>query len=406
LHISNPFLNLIKEKFPQFDVQAISSLPIDEMSIKIYESFGLYQIDNGYFTYFLNELLAYKEKYSSSLIDFVEWWEEKQRSIYVKIPDGHDAVSILTIHRSKGLQFPIIIIPYANWKTVNYDNKWVDLPETAGIGLDTAYLKLSKPEDSGLLSKLSLEEISKQNLDHLNLLYVATTRAMDRLYLITEKPSSRRSSSISAWLFEMAMQQSEFKDNLLQYGHRQRKIDKEKKGVEGKEKDVTFRFQSNLEKIILKKNSAQIWDESFNKELEFGNKIHYVLSLIYQKNDLASALDKAIMTGIIQLEDQVKYADYIHKLLDLPESNLFFNEMDEIKTEQEILLENNELIRIDRICIDPNNKVKILDYKTGEKENKHAKQIEQYINALKQLGYNDVSGYLLYSAYQEYVSVV
>jgi ATP-dependent helicase/nuclease subunit A len=211
---------IIQKHVPQFNLDQLSGLPIDEMGIYIYEVFNLSTFDNGYFNYFLNELLAYKERYSSSLIDFLKWWDDKQNNLYVKIPESKNAITIITIHRSKGLQFPIVLMPFANWKTVNYDEKWINLPSESGIELETAYFKLPKPEDSGLLMNVAIEEMNKQHLDNLNLLYVATTRAMDRLYLISDLQKKLSFKNISGWLLDMAQKQSAFANQQLIYGER------------------------------------------------------------------------------------------------------------------------------------------------------------------------------------------
>jgi ATP-dependent exoDNAse (exonuclease V) beta subunit len=399
--------SILKQYFPNYHSETLSTLPIEEMGIYIYDVFKLHTLDNGYFNYFLNELLAYKERYSSSLIDFLDWWEEKLNHLFVKIPEGKNAVTIITIHRSKGLQFPVVIMPFANWKTTNYDDKWIDIPIESGIELETAYFKLSKPEDGGLLIEAATEEMNKQNLDHLNMLYVATTRAMDRLYMMSDlliKPSFK---NISGWLLDMAKNQSYFKEQQLIFGER-KPLENSNKNESNLvlENENVFRFQSNLNKIILKKNSESIWDENYNQEIEFGNKVHYLLSFLLHIDDLDKVLADAVNKGIIKVSELTDFKNFIGNMFSNPLSELFFNQVDLIKTEQEILLENNDLLRLDRICIDKNNDVKILDYKTGEKNSKYHHQLKDYSAALKALGYKNVKSYLLYTKYGEYEEVI
>jgi Domain of unknown function DUF83 len=133
--------------------------------------------------------------------------------------------------------------------------------------------------------------------------------------------------------------------------------------------------------------------------------VHYLLSYVYQQQDLQKVIANALNKGIISHTEKDVYLNYIQNILSHPESIHYFNGEDTIKTEQEILLETNELIRLDRICISKDNVVKILDYKTGEKHDKYKQQILKYMTAFKALGYENVRGALLYTTFNTYETI-
>ena len=88
------------------------------------------KIENNLFiTFFLDVVLEYSTNKNNSLREFLLFWELKRESLSIVIPPGSDAVEIITIHKSKGLEFPIVIFPFANWKEdLGHENKWFSVP--------------------------------------------------------------------------------------------------------------------------------------------------------------------------------------------------------------------------------------------------------------------------------------
>ena len=177
---------------------------IYELTEKIINTFGLFERTNrkSYLFRFLDVVLNYSLKESNHLQDFLKFWDEKKNSsaLSVKSPSEQNAVTITTIHRSKGLEYPVVIIPYAQWsyKPNNYSEVWGDLEsldyqefthqkEEGDVKLLASPIKLNDRLGMTELSEQYDAEMQATFLENLNMLYVAFTRAADKLFVISQK---------------------------------------------------------------------------------------------------------------------------------------------------------------------------------------------------------------------------
>jgi ATP-dependent helicase/nuclease subunit A len=187
------------------DPTTLQQLSIYELSEKLADYFGLYENDrdSAYLFRFMDEVLTYSSRYSSHLSDFLNYWETAQEKVSVSAPADQNAVTIQTIHKSKGLEYPVVIIPFADWsyKPRNNETMWAELwplgevDELAipGMGqqeirrLQTASITIKKDLDETPLADQYQDELYRTFVECMNLLYVAFTRPTDRLYIIAAK---------------------------------------------------------------------------------------------------------------------------------------------------------------------------------------------------------------------------
>ena len=146
--------------------------------------------------FFLDFVLEYEQKRGLGLSDFLEYWERKKENLSISIPDGQNAIKIMTIHKSKGLEFPVVIFPYdlSIYREIS-PKTWFDaLNPTDYLGFETSLIdyskKVSYASDYGEhIYNIRKEEIQ---LDNLNLLYVALTRAVEQLYIVTKNQEKEK----------------------------------------------------------------------------------------------------------------------------------------------------------------------------------------------------------------------
>ncbi|MDX1903661.1 MAG: 3'-5' exonuclease, partial [Thermonemataceae bacterium] len=141
---------------------------------------------------------------SNHINDFIIEWNKKKDSIAVEMPEA-DAITITTIHKSKGLEYPIVILPYADWgtKAKYYESIWVDsegldFPIQQPEQLPSHLLIRMKDNPAEKIKKFQDKNNEKSILENLNLLYVAFTRAVDGLYILSRK--SGKENTITRWI--------------------------------------------------------------------------------------------------------------------------------------------------------------------------------------------------------------
>ncbi len=224
IDINNDFLdeksplkkNLLSEFIPQFSdeiIKELKYLPLYdtiEFLIRIFELNSSLKSWSGFLEQLLNEIVKSEAK---TISDFLFYWEESSESIYLELPADIDAVQIMTIHKSKGLEFDYVFIPFANWDTK------ID-PKTAIWTTDSAIYKIfpefkdidrllfykDKDSENSFFSDAGKDEEWQVFIDNLNLLYVAFTRAKNSLYITvtqTDKDSkSEKNERVSKYILQ------------------------------------------------------------------------------------------------------------------------------------------------------------------------------------------------------------
>jgi ATP-dependent exoDNAse (exonuclease V) beta subunit len=170
------------------DFQLISGLSLYELCENIISQIFSNAAANPYLMFFLDTVYNFTTKYNSSTADFISFWEEKKSKLSLKVPSGINAVTIMTIHKSKGLEFPVVIYPFADSTTKNTQkNLWIKVDNIISEKLPYSLIPLNKKITETEYSGFYEEESQKSKLDLLNIIYVAFTRAAERLYIITSK---------------------------------------------------------------------------------------------------------------------------------------------------------------------------------------------------------------------------
>jgi ATP-dependent exoDNAse (exonuclease V) beta subunit len=399
---TNLFCEYLQKNNFSLNLSLLASLPVYELFEELISIFGINKITDPYIQFFLDAVLEFSSKKKNNISEFLGWWEEQKDKRSIIVSDGIDAVRIMTIHKSKGLEFPIVIYPYAIEKVRNTKtNLWIatNIPEIPELNSSLVNNNESLGETE--YSELYRSEKDKSFLDMMNILYVVMTRPSERLYILSKNPSDNFSEpkSIPDLFASFLHSQGKWDINkgVFTLGEKIVYLKKEK---DDETKIVSLHPYSSRKRgqlIHLKKKSTDVWDvEDPLRNSDWGNLVHLVLSLIDSNENVENIIVQLICDGLISKEQQEELADKIKNIISIPEISRYFQKDSVIKSEAEILLTDGSIMRPDRVVIE-GNKAIVIDYKTGTNiRDSHKHQIISYAEALEKMGYIEIEKILVY----------
>lgn len=357
----------------------------------------------SYVQYFLDLVLERNVKYQTSIADFLEYWEKSGFKQSIPSPEGEKAIRIMTIHKSKGLEFPVVIYPFAD-DSLNprSNNIWIPM-EDESVDMPQALVKNNKilEKYSDTTQEIYQTKSQEEILDTINVLYVALTRAEEQLhiissYKITTKGEISTSKTLASYFINFLTHKVDFSLEQKEYvfgnskRHSQPKLfTKNKAEIQSVIKALDF------SSIRIAKKEALMWGTLQQDAIEFGNIIHQILSYINTKNDLQLALTKSLDEGLIQQSQRSIFDDKIKQIIHHPELEAFFNPNYTVFTEHNIISPNEINLKPDRLVIH-NSEAFLIDYKTGAQDEKHKKQIENYVRVIEKMNLKVTKKVLLY----------
>ncbi len=413
----------LQEIFPKDFIESleqIKQLPIYELIDRLVRIFKLNDQTNElpYLKAFLDIILDFSKKSTSDLHSFVNWWKEDGINKTLSISENQDAIRIITIHSSKGLEFKNVIIPFCNWeidhKPLQTNILWCKTNEEPFNQLDLIPVKYSKKLSDTIFQNNYLKEKFHAYVDNLNLLYVAFTRTEQNLFSFSPiKEKSNGIKNVGDLLYfayhnykNYAVNESliSFEENWNEEDHVY-EFGKLSEAKHTKEKLPDEFELSRFESYDIKnKLRLKLHDNSFFtgrenapfKKVNHGKILHEVFENIQVETDVPAAIDKMIFEGKISPEEKPELIAKIKKTFENNQIKNWFSNKWIVKTEAEIILTNGKTARPDRV-ISNHEKSIVIDYKFGEQEEeKHHQQVKGYMDLLKQMENKEVEGYLWY----------
>mgnify|MGYP001200131321 CR=1 FL=1 len=391
---SEGFLAVLKRAGIYINTAQLLQESLYEIVEQLISSFNFKQ--DIYIDFFLDLVLDYTEQKGNGISDFLCWWKERADKDTIAIPEGTDAVQIMTIHKSKGLAFDVVMIPF-NWedRKRNFDI-WVDTSQYFNRQLPTALIAGSSKLETSYFKDEYQREQEMILLDSLNKIYVAMTRPKERLYVFSK-------------YFPKSLQGYEKKGNLNSFFYKFNRetpiiIGDAEMMCQSKEKDRSpFQCQErsklNWRDIISLKHSAEaIWNtKEIDVKRDWGRLIHLVLSEINYFYEKDIVIKKMYQLGKFTKEDYQEVQSVISRLLEHKQIRPFFTDNWEVKNEKEILMSNGKTCIPDRLLFSKeSDKVVVIDYKTGAELEENKTQITEYANALKLMGKTNIDRILIY----------
>ncbi|MBA4854027.1 exodeoxyribonuclease V subunit beta [Emticicia sp. BO119] len=403
---------------------------IYELAEKIIDAFDLFNRTNqkNYLFRFLDVVLNYSLKESNHLQDFLAYWEDKKDSsnLSVKSPADQNAITITTIHRSKGLEYPVVIIPHANWslKPLAYSEMWSDLEvldyeELSSKSNNRFSRLLSSPIKFSERLKLTdlvgqyNDEIQATFLENLNMLYVAFTRAADKLFVISQKNHFKNVHGVGELIKDFLTIEGLFSPELNIYEINKGSFIKKTISQPIIEEKIYLNriiSEDRSDRLRLRRLSEKIFDtETLEKSKDKYNKVRAAFAKIRTHDDIPNALRELEFEGIISTKEGNEMRIAVETVINLSSLRPLFEEDLIIENEREILLPNGEIARPDRVVI-KDDMVYIINYKPGRsndfyQKERDIKEIRDFGKLYQQMGFEKLKLMIVYLASTDVISV-
>ncbi|NOR29207.1 MAG: AAA family ATPase [Lutibacter sp.] len=390
---NNDFFKNLRTYNVFFNYNEFIQNPFYESIEYIIRSFQLVLESDANIQFFLDTVFEFQQKKQASIIEFLEFWELKKDSLSIVAPEAKNAVRIMTIHKAKGLEFPVVIYPYSIdiYNQIN-PRVWYSYQETGTINsvLVNARKKLNFTGKQG--EQLFKQQREELELDNFNLLYVALTRPVEQLYIVSENNiSSKNGENLShtSGLFINFLKELNIWDadkNEYSFGDKKRNIipKNEINKTISQTSFITNSWKNHNISIVAK--SSLLWDTDQGKAIVYGNLIHEILSKIKTRNDIPEVVNQYTYKGTINTIQKNEITTILNQLVNHPKLCSYFEQNNVIYTEQEIVTSDKNIIIPDRLVIN-NKNVTIIDYKTGNPDKKYHEQLNKYAKALEDLNY-------------------
>ncbi len=408
----NTFLPLSKTLFEEklsnytinFDFKTPTITPFYELCETICQTFLLSEKRVAYLQSFLELVFEFSAIESITINEFLEFWEIKRGKTSIEMSSQLDAVSIMTIHKAKGLEFPVVIYPYADddLYSFRFDKIWFPLDEQEFSGFTEMLVPVTKNlENFGEQGAIMYEAHKrKAELDKINVIYVAMTRAVEQLFLLSNIKSIKKENTTTALFYTYLKFQNVWDEGKTEYefGNPTKPIptkrDKLKAESITAEKFVYTNPYRNT--IQIATNKSSLWDTHKEKAIEKGDLIHDLLSVIINRKDIENALELFLLEGRISGDQSQKLSSLIEDIISHPLLSPFYDDEAEAVNEKEIFTKENESLRPDRINYISKKVVTIIDYKTGAESSAHRQQIQKYGSVLSEMGFEVKKLFLVY----------
>ena len=384
-------------------------------------AFKLIETSDAYIQYFMDVVLDFQIKNGSDLMQFLTYWEQQKEKLSISTPEGVNAVQIMTIHKAKGLQFPVVIFPYDlnMYQQIN-PTVWYPISEPEKYN---NFEKLLVPfkTDIQYTDTVGLDLYNERRelllLDNYNLLYVTLTRAIEQLYIITEYKISKKSGEntdyYSGLFINYLKSLNKWDANNLHYsfGKKTRVVLADKNEQDELSTTQTIISESFIStdisehQVSLYAKSSTLWGTEQGEAITYGNLVHDILAHIYTLDDVSTALNLFVNQGTINKTEAKELKKILLQVVKHNQLELYYQHNLKIYNEREIVNEKGVSLIPDRVVVLPNNQVVIIDYKTGAKEKKHQAQVNNYATYWIEMGY-DVSKQLLVYIEENNVEVV
>ena len=394
----------------------LKKMPLFELTESLVQLFDLGKItgESAYLQSFQDLVLEFSNRERNDIGVFLVWWETVKIKKSIQVSGEVDAVQILTVHKSKGLQFKYVIIPFCSWEldhtAFKSPNLWVRSEETPFDKAGYLPIKYSSTLDDTVFAEYYKEERSRSYLDNLNLLYVALTRAEHGLIVLT--PDEKK-KSVASLLMDGIRQSAELKsgwDEATQTwssGTWVAGIEKNKKVLSTPIELNRYIATSWHDQLVIRQTAKGFFNKTENETFEkvrYGIHIHTIPSKVKYQKEWEEVLERLVSEGFISVEEKPRIYELMTELLSNPLIASWFSESWKVRTEVPIIIPGGGDNRIDRLMTDGKRAI-VVDFKTGEPAKADQHQVTEYINIMHQMNFTEVEGYLLYTKTGDVVSV-
>lgn len=391
------------------------TLPLTDLADKLFNIFHLELLDDesAYICSFYDYISKFLLELGTDLDAFLEEWDE---SIHKKTiqSDHYDGIRIISIHRSKGLEFANVIIPFCDWRINMGNTIWCHPQEEPFSELPIVPIDCSKKLAESIYSNDYAYEHIQNCVDNLNLLYVAFTRARNNLFVIGQRDSSMsRCQLIQDVLAKWGINEEikslpiifEYGKLLINHGNRQEETQNKfllpvtplPVNIQSHQTIVTFKQSNKSRDFVTTEDNAS----EQSRYIKLGNVLHCLFSTIHTTEDLTKALRDLESEGVLYDNDvsAERLSGMLKKHFSNPQIADWFSPRWTLFNECSIISinEQGELVerRPDRVMTDGNETI-VVDFKFGRERQEYKDQVNEYMTLLTKMGHSKVKGYIWY----------
>ena len=397
------------------NIDTLPYIPVKDLIETLYDTFRLSDIANqdAFLFYFHDQVTTFLEDKHNDISSLIAYWDETLAQKTIPSGNATDGIRIMSVHKSKGLEFHTVIIPFCDWSTAGKptDLLWCNPSEEPYNQMPLVPVNYTKEMAASIFSYDYDEETLRNNVDNLNLLYVAFTRPVNNLLVFTSGPTKTekkksekkdedsRISNISQLIRKVVFTDDSEPEQyelgtLINTSFAAEKTDEEPIKFSTSTQLPEFR-QSNKSKDFVSENSEP------KPYIEKGLLYHSILQEIYTLEDIGKVIEKRYMEGVFESEEEKRQTTKdIEEAISDPFTIKWFDKKWKVLNERTILQPNKDDSewsehRPDRVISSPTETI-CIDFKTGVYRREHTDQVRRYMHLLTEMGYPNVKGYVWY----------
>lgn len=349
---------------------------------------------------------------------FLKWWDENGDGKSVNVERSESAIEIMTVHKAKGLENKVVIIPYCKWELNpsassgwKKNTIWAEPSSNSGIdGLGSFPVSFNKTVADSAFAEGFYEETVYSHVDAINLLYVALTRAAEQLHVfIPERAIKSKTAGRFICDALPADGFTEYEDGtrICEFGENTSPEPFTEKANESIQVRLN-EYPSSPVNMRLRLPSARYFDDGEQVRLSprnMGISLHRVFENAISRDDISAAIRQMVIDGVLSDEEAVSITAQVEKTLANTVAGEWFDgDWTLVRRENNIIIPKHGMLRPDRVMIRGRQAI-VVDYKFGEAKSSYAKQVAEYADMLRNMGYDDVRGYIWYVKSGEIIEV-
>lgn len=386
---------MLAEAGLELNCQRLQHLGLYDCCEEALRQLGLDGIETAYTATFLNVVAKYSSTHRQNLAEFLEWFDKQSKRLSTSTANDLDAIQLMTIHKAKGLESPIVLYPIINKRSPS-NEIWVHIDPKEGLPLPASLVTPSQNSNTIFDSQFE-EEFLKTDMDNVNVLYVALTRPQEKLMIYCQHPgkesSKRFESLLNDYMKERADKQ-EVRPGVYALGQNTPHTAKEKPTTTETIQMGGITFPDWSDRIAIAEQSAKTFGEFDEESVRRGNMVHGILSMIDHADHIEEAFVHYQRLNPMDPEEASQIKTLIQRMMKQAEVAKFFDPAHRCKNECS-LVSNGEILRPDRLVFTP-DETWVVDFKTGAPSAEHHIQVSHYCDVIAAMGYPQVKGYLIY----------
>ena len=353
---------------------------------------------------YLEMLYGYSQNAGSTLKEFLKYWNEEANSKTIQASENVDAVQIMTIHKSKGLEFPVVLLPMKNAAGSKKSSYWFGTSSEEQLNsVNVNFFDTSLEIYDKEIADFNYENSYQEKIDQFCLQYVATTRAAEQLFFYIENPN-KSSNHLEIYDFlaskiprdEKGESASSF--DLYEVSAEYLKKTGEKKSTQFTTKAIHLTSEKDKYPNAIKIATPTKNYQNRVEKVRMGIFTHEILARINTAKDVEKVLESYLLEGTITNDEKLQISDRIFNIINNETYSKYFQENQVVINEKDIMISENgtsSIYRPDRL-IETEDGIIIIDFKTGDELEKHQLQLDEYQSVLEKLGKKVIESQIVY----------